>query len=112
MHTIHLIDYGQPLKARADGLIVGRIECSFGGRGYISCRVLTDDTHETEVWAKASAHYYPPNDAHIQYNSLTMPVCKGQRFVVDYEETAKSIVTIFEFVMFPRNWIPFEEKSK
>ena len=107
MHTIHLIDYGQPLKARADGLIVGRIECSFGGRGYISCRVLADDTHETEVWAKASAHYYPPNDAHIQYNSLTMPVCKHQQYEVNAVETVKSISTRFEFVDFP---CPEEER--
>ena len=93
--------YGRNSPAAAQsGFVVGRIEVvDEGGRGFVRCWVQ-DAGGNVLRDVSASAHYYPPHDAHIRYNALTMPVLAGEIYVVDAQETVARVSTRFDFVPF------------
>jgi hypothetical protein len=86
-------EYDTMLDADNDLFVVGQIACNDGGRGYITCSVT--EAGGTVRKVQVSAHYYRESDSQIQYNALTMPVKKGEKFKVSVKQTFESITTTF-----------------
>jgi hypothetical protein len=96
MAEIPKSDYGKVQTPDKAGFVIGNISCHPGGRGTIRCTVT--DEENVVCQAEASAHYYRPSDAQVRYNSLTVPVRPGQRYIVQVEHVFAKVDTQFFFV--------------
>lgn len=80
--------------AATDGfLLISLVQGGDGARGTATVTVAGN------LRGAASIHYYPNDDVHYRQESMLVPICNGEQYVLDYQTT-------FGTVTFAAQWIP------